>query len=100
MPRTFSLYLLMLGITAFCIFCGLAVNFPHEMLLFVAFSVPTAIVWLTIIVAFRDNVLATSAACFTAACSLLMIVFDPLSPLIAALVVCVPFLFLKRFIAR
>jgi FtsH-binding integral membrane protein len=49
MPRTFSLFSLMLVVTAFCLLCGLAVNFPFEvMLAWICFGLfgPTAIVWL------------------------------------------------------
>jgi hypothetical protein len=35
-PRTFSLARLLLAITAFCILCGLAVNFPAETMMFIA----------------------------------------------------------------
>src|SRR5438094_514998 len=39
MPRTFSLARLLLGITLFCLLCGLAVNFPE---------VAIALAWATI----------------------------------------------------
>ena len=47
MPRTFTLQNLMIGITLFCILCGLAWNFPQESLayaLLLALFIPTVIV--------------------------------------------------------
>jgi len=47
MSRTFSLSRLMLGVTVFCVLCGLAVNFPLAVILcaFVAaLSLPPAVV--------------------------------------------------------
>lgn len=47
MPRTFSLQRLMIGITLFCVVCGLAWNFPQETLayaLLLALFIPTVIV--------------------------------------------------------
>jgi len=52
MPRTFSLARLMLGITLFCILCGLAVNYSEMMFAYVlicASFLPTAIVCLTLV---------------------------------------------------
>jgi hypothetical protein len=36
MPRTFSLARLLLGVTLFCVLCGLAVNYPVETIPFIA----------------------------------------------------------------
>jgi hypothetical protein len=48
MSRTFSLGRLMIGVTAFCVLCGLAVNFPRAALACVQLAIifaPMAIVW-------------------------------------------------------
>src|SRR3954471_8716784 len=44
MPRTFSLARLMLGITALCLLCGFAVNFP----LLSAMVIPTLVAFLAL----------------------------------------------------
>lgn len=52
MPRTFTLASLMLGITLFCILCGLAVAFPVASILCVLVAgvsaPPAAVVWLVL----------------------------------------------------
>jgi len=51
MPRTFSLARLLVAITLFSLFCGLAVNFPIVALICgatVLFFVPTFLVWLVL----------------------------------------------------
>src|SRR5207253_9116456 len=64
-PRTFSLARLLLAVTAFCLLCGLAVNYPDQSLayaLLFAQLVPTGIVCL-VLVSFarkRKTVLACS----------------------------------------
>jgi hypothetical protein len=48
MPRTYSLARLMLGITAFCVLCGLVVNYPYNVfseLVGAILFVPTILTW-------------------------------------------------------
>jgi len=52
MPRTFSLARLLVAITLFCLFCGLAVNYPEASLPFLqlfSLFIPFAIVCLTLV---------------------------------------------------
>jgi hypothetical protein len=57
MPRTFSLARLMLGITLFCVVCGLAVNYPIAAVILA----PTCLVWfgVTRIVTYRGGLTVT-----------------------------------------
>jgi hypothetical protein len=51
MPRTFTLRRLLIGVTLFCVACGLAANFPQETIASVYLGshfVPTVIVWLAL----------------------------------------------------
>src|SRR5262245_37074449 len=51
MSRTFTLGRLMLGITAFCLVCGLAVNFPDFVIggvMFLSLLAPPAVAWLVL----------------------------------------------------
>jgi hypothetical protein len=66
MPRTFSLARLMIGITAFSIFCGVAVNYPFALFLLVIFAIPLAILWIALVVLFLHRTAATIATVFAA----------------------------------
>src|SRR5437762_3176804 len=61
MPRTFSLARLLLGITAFCLLCGLFANFPNEALIAVL-PIPTLIVYYALLRYSRRPLLMTIAA--------------------------------------
>jgi hypothetical protein len=91
MPRTFTLARLMLGITAFCILCGLAVNFPGEALECAAFGVffgPTIVVWLVMLRRTRQPVTLSVIAMMGAWLGLLATV------LLLLLVILIPLQFL------
>jgi hypothetical protein len=85
MPRTFSLFRLMLGITAFCLLCGLAANFPEASSVVgrvVAFFGPTIVIWLLIMRRSRQwfdativSVIGSVVGLVVSACVVLPILF-------------------------
>jgi hypothetical protein len=74
MPRTFSLFRLMLGITAFCLLCGLAVNFPELALNCAALLVmclPSGLIYLVMCIYSRDRLALLGASVVGAVVGLL-----------------------------
>jgi hypothetical protein len=65
MSRTFSLGRLMLGVTAFCVLCGLVANYPQQALQCAwigGLVAPSIVVWFVLVQFSRQRVLLAAVA--------------------------------------